>query len=77
MASDPKPEMSLTTRVILVVEYDHPSAWQASSPADQVFRAGEHEAKNALEHLLRAHGEGRYRVISAEGTVIVAKRKKT
>lgn len=79
MADDeavPVKEMYLTSRTTFVVEYNHPSNWDVTAKADQVFNAGKREANQALEHLLMNHGERRYRIISSETSIVVGRIKK-
>jgi len=70
-----KEDMILSSKIRIVVEWDHPSAWDSSSSADQVFNAAAREAENHLMQLLLEHGERRYRFISCEPIVTMAKRK--
>lgn len=69
-------EMFLTARVTLVIEYRHPSAWQTSCQAEQVFNAAQREATNAAEQLFIEHGEGKFSLISSEPMVVMGTRKK-
>lgn len=72
-----KEDMVLSSRIRIVVEYDHPSAWDSTCSADQVFNAAAREAETNITNILMANGKNRYRFISCEPIVTMAKRKET
>lgn len=74
-----KKELVLTARTTFVIEMSHPSAWDVTCQAEQVFNAGDRENRNALEEIIREQAKTnmgrRISIISSDTSVVVLKKK--
>ena len=70
-----KENMYLTSRVIVTLEYDHPSTWSTNSTAVEVMNAAAREAEIAIQNTLLT-GRHSFRILHCEPKLVIGRHNK-
>lgn len=71
----PKKEMYLTSRVIVTLEYDHPSNWDVDARASGIMRAAAEEAERTIRNAL-LNGKHSFRILHCEPKLVIGRHSK-